>query len=60
MLKLCGGLLLSNGVIAWTFITLALAVKGIAKNINNNIKYISVVSNNEIEIIKTNGRGKNE
>lgn len=29
-------------------------------NINNNIKYISVVSNNEIEIIKTNGRGKNE
>ena len=24
-------------------------------NIDNNIKYISVVSNNEIEIIKTNG-----
>ena len=29
-------------------------------NINNNIKYISVVSNNKIEIIKKNGRGKNE
>ena len=29
-------------------------------NIDNNIKYISVVSNNEIEIIKVNGRGKNE
>ena len=29
-------------------------------NINNNIKYISVVSNNKIEIIKMNGRGKNE
>ena len=27
-------------------------------NINNNIKYISVVSNNEIEIIKTNGSDK--
>ena len=29
-------------------------------NINNNIKYINVVSNYEIEIIKVNGRGKNE
>jgi hypothetical protein len=27
-------------------------------NIDNNIKYISVVSNNEIEIIKTNGSDK--
>lgn len=27
-------------------------------NINTNIKYISVVSNNEIEIIKTNGSDK--
>ena len=27
-------------------------------NINNNIKYISVVSNNEIEIIKKNGSDK--
>ena len=27
-------------------------------NINNNIKYISVISNNEIEIIKTNGSDK--
>ena len=29
-------------------------------NINNNIKYINVVSNYEIEIVKVNGRGKNE
>ena len=29
-------------------------------NIDNNIKCISVVSNNEIEFIKVNGRGKNE
>ena len=27
-------------------------------NINNNIKYISVVSKDEIEIIKTNGSDK--
>ena len=29
-------------------------------NINNNIKYISVVSNNEIEIMRVNGSDKNE
>jgi len=29
-------------------------------NINNNIKYISVVSNNEIEIIRVNGSDENE
>ena len=27
-------------------------------NIDNNIKYISVISNNEIEIIKVNGSDK--
>ena len=46
---MCGGLLLSNGVIAWTFITLALAVKGIAKNINNNIKYIDITNDIKLE-----------
>ena len=29
-------------------------------NIDNNIKYISIVSNDEIEIIKKNGSEKNE
>ena len=29
-------------------------------NVDNNIKYISIVSNDEIEIIKKNGSEKNE
>ena len=34
--------------------------KRIVKTKNQHLKYISVVSNNKIEIIKKNGRGKNE
>ena len=34
--------------------------KRIVKTKNQHLKYINVVSNYEIEIIKVNGRGKNE